>query len=285
MLTVTFKSVLEGVLKRAGIVPPGTDADALAVIDFIADRYRTAQEYYRWPVYTLIEQRWFREIFDEAATYAEDDEIYYPPLDAYYVALAATGAGEDPQDTPAKWQLLENFNHEVEYEPADQTPIAAVIGAYDKDPRAFKDALALPYQLRQTGVGFAPDVKATSVWLEFRPRAEDFSAGLWNNTDVFHAGTILYYDVTGEVYTVLVTTTVADTPDGAAAAKFELVPFPEFLARAVKAGALADWFATDEKPENSDKWEGKFEELLDEQVFQIVKVQGQTGRPTVQPKS
>ncbi len=84
---------------------------------------------------------------------------------------------------------------------------------------------------------------------------------------------------------MLTTTTAADTPVGAAAAKFQLIPFPEFLARAVKAGALADWFDPDEKPEKADKWEGKFTELLDEQVFQIVKVQGQTGRPTMQPKS
>lgn len=44
--------------------------------------------------------------FDANATYAIGDTIYYNATD-YYTATAATSAGEDPDDTPAKWALNE----------------------------------------------------------------------------------------------------------------------------------------------------------------------------------
>lgn len=48
--------------------------------------------------------------FDATATYAAGEQIYYTAADGesnYYKCLAATSAGQDPDDTPAKWELLE----------------------------------------------------------------------------------------------------------------------------------------------------------------------------------
>lgn len=48
--------------------------------------------------------------FDATATYAVDDQIYFVDSDDvgnFYKCLAATSAGQDPEDTPSKWELLE----------------------------------------------------------------------------------------------------------------------------------------------------------------------------------
>lgn len=287
MLTVSTKSVLDGVFKRAGIVPSSASAaDVEAMLDFVSDRLASAKEYYRWPVYTKVEQRFFREVWDAAATYAADNEVYYTPLDKYFVCLATTTVGQDPEDTPLKWEELTTFNHEVDYAQEDATRIAIVIGAYDQDPRADAEALPLPFQLRENGVGFAPDVETSSVWLEFLAPADSLAATVFDALLTYDPKELIYF-TDGEVWKAVETTSAgedpADTP-----AKWELVPFPHFLARAVKAGALADWQRGGEK-ETSAKLEqlreDNFTDLLDEQVWQITKLQGQTGRPTVQPKS
>jgi hypothetical protein len=77
-------------------------------------------------------------------------------------------------------------------------------------------------------------------------------------------------------------TTAGQTPT-THAAKWTLVEFPEFLARAVKVGAYADWLEAEERPQAAGIQESKFIDLLEEQVWQLTKLQGQTGRPNVQP--
>lgn len=288
MLTVPFKTIINGVLSRAGIVPADApEADVLAIIDFAADRFKTAYEFYRWPVYTFTEQRFFRPVYSEAIVYQAGTEVYYTPLDAYYKAVSTTTAGQDPEDTPAKWEVLQNFNHQVDYEQAGQTAIEAVLFAYDKDPRADKSARKIPFKLLYNGVGFAPDCNLTSVWLEYRPRAPDFHARLYAIDTETEVGERVYFPDDGEVYLCLEAAALEESPE-TDADKFQLIEFPDFLARAVKAGALTDWDRGGEK-EKSAKMEAlqedKFTELLEDQVWQITKLQGQTGRPNTQPNS
>lgn len=287
MLTVKTSSVIDGVFKRVGIVPAdATAADVAAVLDFMSDRLATAKEYYRWPVYTIVDQRFFRAVWAEADTYAVADEVYYEPTDTYYTCLAITVAGEDPEDTPAKWEELTVFNREVDYAQPDEERIAICIGAYDADPRADEEALKLPYKLQRDGVGFAPDVGVTSVWLEYLAPADSLAAEVYDAAEEYAIDELIYF-TDGEVYKVLEATTAGENPEDQAS-KFQLVPFPAFLARAVKAGALSDWALAGEK-EVSAKLEklreDNFTDLLDEQVHQIVKMQGQTGRPNVAPQS
>lgn len=283
MLTVSFKSVINGVFHLDGLDPDdASDADKRAVIEHIADRYKTAAEYYKWPVLMAIEQRFFRPVWAEASTYAEGDEVYYTPTDAYYTCLAATSAGEDPEDTPAKWEALTDFHKYVDFEQAGETPIAAVTAAWDVDPRSDSTALQMQGKIRPQGISFNPGITDTSVWLEYRSRPADFAAELYDETAAYAVGDIVYHETEGNVYTCAVATTAGQTPT-TTPASWTLVEFPEFLARAVKAGALSDWYTSDEKPQTAERWDAKFIELLEEQVWQLTKLQGQTGQPTVNP--
>jgi hypothetical protein len=285
MLTVSTASVLNGVFKRVGITPSdASTADVEAMLDMVSDRLATAKEYYRWPVYTIIEQRFFRPLWLAGSTYAADAEVYYEPTDKYYVCLSATSAGQDPEDTPAKWEEMENFNHQVDYAQAGETRIAVVLGAWDADPRAYPDALELKRTLRQDGVGFEPDLEATSVWLEYMAPADSLAAEVFDAAATYAVNELIYW-TDGEVYKCIVQTTAGQDPTDTPAS-WELVPFPAFLARAVKAGALKDWNVAGEKEQSAkleQLQEDAFQDLLDEQVFLVTKMQGQTGRPNVQP--
>lgn len=283
MLTVTFKSIINGVFHLAGLDPAdASDNDLRAVIEAIADRYKTAHEFYKWPVFMDTEERWFRPVWSASSTYAEDDEIYFADADAYYVCTSPASAGESPTTAAAKWALLQDFRRIVDYEQAGETAIAAVLGAWDRDPQADAGAQALRYSLRNRGVQFSPDHEETSVWVEFRARAADFAAELYDAAKPYAAGSRVYFPDLGDVYRALEATAAGQTP-GTHAAKWARVEFPEFLARAVKAGALSDWLTSDERPNAAAKWDGKFIELLDEQVWQLTKLQGQTGQPDVSP--
>lgn len=48
--------------------------------------------------------------FDVDATYAADAQVLYEDADGnsnFYKCLSSTSAGQDPEDTPAKWELIE----------------------------------------------------------------------------------------------------------------------------------------------------------------------------------
>ena len=50
------------------------------------------------------------DVFSASATYAVDDQVYYVASNGkgnFYKCTAATSAGQDPDDTPSKWDLLE----------------------------------------------------------------------------------------------------------------------------------------------------------------------------------
>lgn len=243
MEMVRFKWVIEGVLRQAGIDPDdASDADILTIIEAIGNRFRAAKEYYRWPVYMTISQRNFID---------------------------------------ANTKL-------IPYETADNTLayIGAVTGVWDANPSTNPDATALPYRLEKDGIRLPPDTPGTSAWVEFRDRCENFNALIYDPARGYAFDETVYFpghEGDGMVWRPTRTgvgPTAGQTPENTPSA-WELLIFPEFLSRAVKAGAYSDWLASEERPNAAAKWDAKFFELLDEQVWQVTKFQGQTGRPSV----
>lgn len=287
MLTVPFKRVLDGVFKLAGVIPADvSDEINLAVIQAIADRYKFAHSYYPFPVLSRLEQRFFRAAWDAGTTYAAGAEIYSADEDAYYSANEAPdtpAAGESPTTNPEKWTELTEFHRYVAYEQTGETAIDAVTGAWDEDPRAMRSALELRWKNSYEGLTFAPDYAGTSVWLEFRPRPAKFAAEIYSATATYAAGDVVYFPEIGDVYECVTATSAAETPL-THSAKWTLQEMPDFLELAVKAGALADYLTGDERPNAAARWDAKFIELLDEQVWQLTKLQGQTGRARYSPR-
>lgn len=282
MRTVSYQSVLFGVLRQCGIDPAGATTEMLARCgQFIADRYRDAFEYYRWPDFMATEQRYFRPVWASGA-YASGAEVYHAATDGYYQA-STTITAEVP-GTDAEWVELSDFHKYIAYEQAGQTAIGAVLGVHSKDPRTYANALRIGFSIDELGVTIPPQTDLTSVWVTYRSREVDFAwESTYSESDTYAVGDIVYYATTGEVYECATATSAGEDPVDTPA-KWTLREFPHRLARAVKAGARADLLGALGQEEKEGAREPRFEDLLEDQVWQLTKFQGQTGTPTVIPQ-
>ncbi len=101
MRTVTFKSVLEAVARRAGLDPATwSSGDQANVLEFINAWIKKGWEWEFWPELTPLEQRAYRDAYNSATNYPAPtatvpQEVWFPAAQRYYQALQAT-AGNDP---------------------------------------------------------------------------------------------------------------------------------------------------------------------------------------------
>jgi len=283
--TVSFQSVLDGVFALDGGADSlGRDSRQLGLaINAINDNYSTAHEYYRWPQFSRIEERAYRPYWAADITYGITDELFFDDDRKYYRPDSAPNnpaMGESPATNPEKWIELTCFRRVVLLEQDGECAIGAALAAWDRDPEADPCARRVDFTLRADGIYFAPDAPPT-VWLDYREPVRDFLAKVYDAAKAYAAGARVYWVPTvgdGEVYEVLALTTAGQTP-GTNPEKFEQVDFPRFLSRAVQTGAYSDWLTGpggDTEGTRAKIFDAKFTELLDEQVFQITNIQGQT---------
>lgn len=381
MRTVSYKSVLRGVLAREGggnlRTVDATDPLVARAIEYIADRFRSAWEYYVWPEIFETEKRYFRAEWDFATTYAIGDEVWFPgyysitvsgagnaqangeyiavdtyngrpryykngdtssyvirydgaaywelynsgaalwqyssaaadfpweaswadegggspaptvtedaasaPVGAgYYTALVA-GAGGSPLDTD-RWEPITELRRLVDFNQTGKTAFEACVGAWDRDPDTDKAAKRLHFAIAADGVVLPADYTGVLAWLKLRRKCPDLAAVVDDAAAAYAIGDVVYFDSIGDVYECLEATTTGQTPL-THAAKWRVIEFPMIFARAVKAGALADWQRSDGEGSatKTRDSEDRFVELLDEQVWQLTKLQGQTGRTDFEP--
>jgi hypothetical protein len=287
MRTLTAKSVLDGVLRRSGggalTADTATAAEIAKFFDYIADRLRTAWEFFPWLETFTTEERYFRAEWAAPTTYAEGDEIRFEDSDGvvgYYTPNAddLPAAGESPDTDPDKWETLTEFRRLVEFEQTGETEFEGVAAAWDADPDATPGAKPIEFKLAGDGVVIPPGAGAlASVWLKIVKKCEDFACVLWEAGAAYPAGSRVFYLTTEECYEVVTTTTAGETPESASP-KFRVMEFPYILGRAVKAGALADWMRDDGQTEAADGLESQFYRLLEEQRTKLITTQGQRGR-------
>lgn len=282
MRTVTYQSVLEGLLRSLGQDPASASTERLAqCAEAIAVRYREAWQYYRWPDLLATEERRFRDTW-EAATYAAGAEVWHAANEAYYVTAAGATSGQEP-GTASQWALLTgNWHRYVPYEQAGQTAIGAVLAAHRTDPRADPAALRVSFQVTSDGITIPPAAGALdSVWLTYRKREEDFGwSSVYSASVAYAAGALIY--AAPEVYECVTATTAGESPTGTPA-KWRALEFPHRLALAVKAGARADVLGALGQEDKEAARARRFEDILEEEVWQLTKLQGQTGTPTTIP--
>ena len=226
--------------------------------------------------------RRFRAEYDAVATYAADGEVWFEDSEGtggYWRALEAIAAGESPEAEPAKWETITSLRRFVAFDQAGETEFEACVGVWDRDPESDKGAMKVPYSITRDGVLIAPGSCVDQVWLKVRLKCPDFHGVIYNAEAVYDAGEIVYFDELGDAYKALMESAAGETPEDEPE-DWELVPFPKIFAIAVKAGALADWQRSDGEGSavKTRDSEERFTELLDDQVWQLTKMQGQTGR-------
>lgn len=113
MRTVTFKSILRGVVMALGYDPDKTLDAAMAnqVTEFVNNRLETGWKYAWWSEWTYTEQRQYRANYSSATAYAAPTltaavEVFFQASGKYYQALQAT-TGNAPA-TLTGGQYVEN---------------------------------------------------------------------------------------------------------------------------------------------------------------------------------
>ncbi len=276
MRTVTYKSLLDGTLRLAGIDPTAPAAsDKLKVMEYLAQALKQAHEHWRWPDLVILEERFFRPIWT-ADDYDQDFEVYDVATQAYYRAPAGAVDTDIPGVSDA-WELLTDFNRFVDWSQEGEVAIEAVLGAWDKDPRAHADALSIDYELAEEGVRFAPSSDMpNSVWIEFRMRCPDFTYGVEWTAISFASGAQVFHVATADIYQATDDVTGSAVPG--ASTDWLRLDVPYIFASACKRWAHALFAGSDGANRKGLMTEEEFTDLLDEQVWQFTKLQGQTGR-------
>ena len=96
MRTVSFTSVVNGIMARMGLDPTMTPASntLAAVAEYVSSAVRTNWECYPWPDFEMIEQRQFYPSWSQSTAYTPGQVVLGSDL-TYYVAIA-NSTGKDP---------------------------------------------------------------------------------------------------------------------------------------------------------------------------------------------
>ncbi len=209
----------------------------------------------------------------DGEAYALEDVVRRPSDGRFYACHTAHTASGTFDAT--KFGVLTDFRRYVAFEQSGKTAIEAAIGAWDKDPRSQEDALPVDFAIDNEGVQFAPDAPS-SAWLQYRVRCPEFTYGAeWSATG-FASGYQVYHTTTGELYRASSAAVSGDVPG--VAALWVKLDVPYWLSQACKRWAHALFAGSDGANRKGLMTEADFTELLDEQVWQFTKLQGQTGR-------
>ena len=196
MRTVTLARVVDDVLAQAGMLlatMANPDATQAQVVRSINRRLREAWEFENWPELCAAEQRWYRPIWDAAATYAGGAELYYgsdivagedPASGAGYFTpntTALPAAAQSPATHPTKWLRIENLRRFVALDQPGKTEIGEVFQVTRRDPRLFPTGAGrLGYSLSAEGIVIHPEA-GNSVSVNFRSRPTVFVSADYAN--------------------------------------------------------------------------------------------------------
>jgi hypothetical protein len=250
MLTVTFKSVLEGVATRMGLEPSANLQlnQAAALTEYITDRLAKFWELAAWPEWTAPELRHYRANWDAAATYALGAEVY--SQNAYYRSLQAGNSNHLTSDT-AWWTPASDLNTYVEVAQSwEANTIGRVWGVYADDPRKHSAPRKVSWWIGPEGVWV--DTSLTAVYVDFSTAPPAFTTAAWDAATAYVPGDLVYYLATGDCYRAIAASTgVVPTTS----ASWKLQAFPEILSRTVKLAAIGDALREDENVAKAGAWD------------------------------
>lgn len=245
MRTVPFKNVLDAILRRHGLDPSADlpQDTGLSILEYINQRVKTGWEIWDWPETMKVEQRAFRNAYDDTLAYNEGDEVWWPSTDdgddEYHRALVTTTPGQDPSDID-KWEVFTPDDRYIPLDQDNQTAIGQTFGIFAADPRLnVNTSYHSEFRIRSGGISVPTGLG--SVWVYFQAVPPEFTLTPPVGAKDYVKGELIYISELGECYKALDDTSddpvESGTPDPDV---WEKVDFPAFLAQYVKAGAYAD---------------------------------------------
>lgn len=112
---VKYEDVLRSAVHLAGITLSQLDSDdSVRWREWIEEELEEQWMMEKWPEFSVIEKRYFRDIYDNTKAYSAGDEVYYPKEEKYYQALRAS-TGNLPTDE-AYWAVSQETYDAAEYD-------------------------------------------------------------------------------------------------------------------------------------------------------------------------
>lgn len=110
MKAIAYRDLLALVCDGLGWDPNLLDASEFAQAKrAISAAIREVYDYCFWPDLTRTEQRTFWPNYDDTETFAAGEIVYYPPTDAYYIALRSTTGNEPATRSGDTWSTNEAY--------------------------------------------------------------------------------------------------------------------------------------------------------------------------------
>ena len=243
MRTVSFKTVLDGVIRRLGIDPdaePTGHDTARAVTEHINTRLETAWTVWPFKELEVTEERAFRPFWNALRTYAIGDEVYRKEKAAYYVAIAIPTIGVSPEVLvfPVTWELMPvPLYGVIAFVQNDSEPIGQVMNIWSADPRVPStcSTRSIGFEQTEDGLNVGTAHGLSTVWVTYRLPASQFTVVPKVAGKTYATGDTAYFPEEGECKRVLgLTTEINPVP------MWVVVPFPAMFAPYVKLGAYAD---------------------------------------------
>jgi hypothetical protein len=156
--TVTFTSVMNGVLSRMGLDPTITPAGNVlaAFTEYINSAVRSIWETYPWPDAIRYETRQFYPSWSSSTNYAAASVVLGSDGTYYYALQASLGVDPTTDTTDLYWISVTQQSTPVLFaislDQAGQTPIGEVLQVYWSDPRFISYARPLPWELTANGI-------------------------------------------------------------------------------------------------------------------------------------
>jgi len=268
--TVTWKSVFEGILRRAGMDPRG-DAVAtdtgLSICEAANERVRRAWFLWEWPDWTITEERAFRQIWNNSRQFyladanGNPDEVFYIPnvathslVDAAYYRVKEGAPGNPPIATPPTnttfWEKMGTVDTYVAFDQICRRRIGEVIDVFRQDPSVVKPPTSLEHRPTENGIQIYDASGLLTVFVRYLIPAEKFTTFPYIPSRTYLRGDVVYVAAQGECYQAIRTTQGFDpvTTTG----YWRRCLFPEVLAQYVKAGAYADTLKETDTSEERD---------------------------------
>lgn len=277
MRTVTFKSVLDRALRLLEEDPAEADVELVAVLtEAINARLRTAWEAFPWPERTRLEERFLRDAYDAAVTYAAGDQVYYATDDTYYEALQAT-TGNAPTNA-TYWEEAEDLERYVAWEQEDQTAVGEFFTIWSANPRVSRTAREIGFSLSERGAELVLGATTgTSVWVEYGTRPVEMTSTPYDGTEAYAVGDVVYFTTDGRCYECVATASAGDTP-ATDTDKWTEREFPYILANYCAQGAYQDQLKVEGQSGRSRVETVDVEQLLAAEIEKIENVQNQKRR-------
>jgi hypothetical protein len=305
--TVTWKSVFEGILRRAGMDPRG-DAVAtdtgLSVCEAANGRVSRGWFLWEWPEWTITEERAFRQVWNDSRQFylaggqGTPDEVFYIPNvathsleGAGYYRVLETAPGNPPLGTPPSnttfWEKMDTVDTYVAYDQICRRRIGEVLDVYGNNPFVVgpQERRCLEHRPTENGIEICGAGGLLTVFVRYLTPAERFTTFPYIPSRAYLRGDIVYLAEQGECYQATQVTTNQDP--AMATSYWRRCLFPEVLAQYVKAGTYADILketdTSDERDpvilqirgQNAARADAEAEEEIGRQINRL-QAQGQT---------